>query len=134
MVRIKRRMVNITGIIIFTGSDLKDKGIFFESESDNFIFPVKGMQISIVKVSWDVKNFTPMLLKNDNHSAPNWCWIQNLRVLSFQTYHFVQRLKILWNLILVFPVKDIKRIKLTFVCAHTAAYTPLFIDLGDIIF
>jgi len=58
-------MVNITGIIIFTGSDLKDKGGFFESESDNFIFPIKGMQISIVKVSWDVKDFTPMLLKND---------------------------------------------------------------------
>jgi hypothetical protein len=69
MVRIKRRMVNITGIIIFTGSDLKDKGVFFESESDNFIFPVKGMQISIVKVSWSVKDFIPMLLKNDNHDA-----------------------------------------------------------------
>ena len=38
-------MVNITGIIIFTGSDLKDKGVFFESESDNFIFPLKGFSM-----------------------------------------------------------------------------------------
>jgi hypothetical protein len=60
MVRIKRRMVNITGIIIFTGSDLKDKGVFFESESDNFIFPLKGIQISIIKVSWGVKDFIQM--------------------------------------------------------------------------
>jgi hypothetical protein len=65
MVRIKRRMVNITGIIIFTGSDLKYKGVFFESESDNFIFPLKGIQISIIKVSWGVKDFIPMLFKND---------------------------------------------------------------------
>ena len=55
-------MVSITGIIIFTGRNLKDRGAFFESESGDFIFPENGMQISIIKVSQGVKDFIFLIL------------------------------------------------------------------------